>query len=152
MSVPAPRRISPWWWVAGGCAALLVLAILAGVLAVTLGWHAIEQRAKNGGFSCLPSDLPGYPGAAFDSEGFGANENSTPGNFCEMKYRTPDSTDTVISTYVARLNTGQWYASVGATASDEIDFFSKTNAHHHGTVKVAAGAGYTEITIDYYSP
>lgn len=117
-----------------------------------LSWNAIQQRAKNGGFSCLPSDLPVYQGAKFDDESFGLNENATPGNFCEMRYRTSDSSDTVISTYTTRLNTGQWYASVNATAPDEIDFFSKTNGHHQGTVKVTAGDGYTEITIDYYSP
>lgn len=152
MSTPAPRRVSPWWWVAGGCVALIVLTIVAGVLVFALSWNAIQQRAKNGGFSCLPSDLPAYPGATFDGESYGLNENATPGNFCEMKYRTSDSTDTVISTYQARLNTTQWYAGVNATNANEIDFFNKSNAHHQGTVRVTAGDGYTEITIDYYSP
>jgi hypothetical protein len=152
VSTPAPRRISPWWWVAGGCAALLVLTIVAGVLVFSLSWNAIQQRAKNGGFSCLPSDLPGYPGARFDGESFGLNENATPGNFCEMKYRTSDSADTVLSTYPTRLNGAHWYASVSSTSTDEIDFFSTSNARHHGVVKVTAGDGYTEITIDYYSP
>lgn len=137
---------------AGGCAALLVLTIVAGVVAVAVGWNAITERAKNGGFSCLPSDLPKYPDASFDNESYGLNENATPGNFCEMKYRSSDSVDTVISTYQARLNTGHWYASVKTTAPDEIDFYNTTNAHHHGTVTATAGDGFTEITIDYYSP
>lgn len=137
---------------AGGCAALLVLAILAGVLVFALSWNAITQRAKSGGFNCLPSDLPLYPHATFDDESFGLNENATPGNFCEMRYRTSDSADTVLSTYLPRLNGGQWYASANSTSPDEIDYFSKSNAHHHGRVTVTAGDGYTEITIDYYSP
>jgi len=145
------RRISPWWWVAGGCAALLVLTIAAGVVVAILGWHSLVERFQAGGFSCLPSDFPKYPGATYAGQSYDLNANTTPGNFCEMKYRTSDNPDTVLGIYYARINSGHWEV-VSNEGRPEIDFQNTQNHRKHGSVKVAAGDAYTEITVDYYSP
>lgn len=145
------RKISPWWWVAGGCAALLVLTIAAGVVTAILGWHTLVARFQAGDFSCLPSDLPRYPGATFAGQSYDLNANSTPGNYCEMKYRTSDSPDTVLGIYYAKLNGGNWEV-VSNEGRPEIDFQNTKNQRKHGSVMVAARDGYTEITVDYYSP
>jgi len=149
VSTPA-RRISPWWWVAGGCAALLLLTIAAGTVVAILGWHAVVARFQAGGFSCLPSDFPKYPGASYAVEQYDLNANTTPGNFCEMGYRTNDSTDSAQTFYLDQLNSGPWEVTSGTGA--QIVFEATKNHRKHGTVDVAVKDGYTEITIDYYSP
>jgi hypothetical protein len=149
LSTPA-RRISPWWWVAGGCAAVLVLTIAAGVVVAILGSHALLARFEAGGFSCLPSDFPNYPGAKLADQQYDLNANTTPVSFCQMTYRTGDSTDSAQTFYLDRLNTGPWDVTSGT--GTQIVFEATRNHRRHGTVDVTAKDGYTQITIDYYSP
>ena len=152
MSTPA-RRISPWWWVAGGCVALLVLTIAAGVVVAIVGWHALVGRFTTGGFSCLPADFPTYPGATFAGQTYDLNANTTPGNFCEMKYSTNDPSDTVLDVYASRLNSGNWeVVPTTPVTPGEIDFQNKKNSRKHGSIVVDGSGGHTGITVDYYSP
>src|SRR6267143_3501279 len=63
--VPPPRGSRSWiWWVAGGCAVLLVI----GAVGAGFGIYSLVNRFQHGGFSCLPSDFPSYPGAAVVNE------------------------------------------------------------------------------------
>jgi len=49
-----PRRRTWIWWVAGGCALLLIL----GVGGAVIGGVALVNRLQHGDFACLPSDFP----------------------------------------------------------------------------------------------
>src|SRR6266851_3640731 len=88
--------------------------------------------------------------ATFAGQSYDLNANTTPGNFCEMAYRTNDSTDSAESFYLERLNSGPWNVTSGT--GTQIVFEATKNHRKHGTVDVAVKDGYTEITIDYYSP
>ena len=60
-----PRTSRRWlWWVAAGCSVLILLGLVGAVA----GGKALFDRFQHGGFACLPSDFPRYPGATVSSE------------------------------------------------------------------------------------
>src|SRR5260370_40138970 len=75
----APRRSREWiWCLAGGGAVLLVL----GLVGAGVGAYNLFSSFQHGGFTCLPSDLPGYPGATVASEQTYVGTNVQP---CDSK-------------------------------------------------------------------
>src|SRR5260370_29133133 len=103
---PAPRRRSnSWiWWVAGGCALLLLLAV-AGVL---VGGVTLVRTFQGGGFSCLPSDFPSYPGGTVAVEHTYTGPAVAPGDSksCLMSVDTNDNMPKVESFYTEKLSRG----------------------------------------------
>ncbi len=90
-----------------GCIVVIVLAI-AGL---SLGANSLISRLQHGGFSCLPSDFPVYPGATYAQENFNLNAGAptpTPGNTCQMVFESNDSAGTVLDFYQSRLDSGGW--------------------------------------------
>src|SRR6266571_1360354 len=60
--VATTRRPTRWiWWLVGGCAVLVIVAVIAGVL----GLASLFNNFQRGGLSCLPSGFPAYPGFFF---------------------------------------------------------------------------------------
>lgn len=132
------------WWVLGGCALILVLALAgAGLGAVSL-YNSFKH------YTCLPSDFPSYPGATTANYTFALN-GPTPGNSCNMVYRSKDSESAVFDFYQGRLSTGGWQATATDPGTGQITFRNVKRAKTSRTVDVAAKNGYTEITIQLYS-
>lgn len=147
--LPAAPRTFKWvWWLAGGCAVLVVIVVIAGVL----GLSSLVNSFQHGGFSCLPSDFPSYPGATV------ANENTYVGTGvpagdtkrCTMILESNDDVNTVTSWYSSNLNSGDWTASTD-TAAGTIQFENRSRTSTTGTVELLGRGQHTEIQITLYS-
>lgn len=60
---------------------------------------------KQGSATCLPSDFPRYPGAAYAGFTFDLN-GAYPGNTCHTVFESDDDVATVTAFYQGKLNTG----------------------------------------------
>jgi hypothetical protein len=144
-----PRRSFAWvWWLAGGCAVLVVIAVIAGVL----GLSALVTNLERGAFSCLPSDFPSYPGATVSSENTYVGTGMPAGDTkrCTMVLESDDDVNTVRSWYSSSLNSGDWSASADAP-SGTVQFESRTTPSTNGTVELLGRGQHTEIRIVVYS-
>jgi hypothetical protein len=143
---PAPRRSRSWiWWVAGGCALLLVL----GLIGAGFGVYALVKRFQTGVFSCLPSDFPNYPGASVVSERANVGAGFAPGdiNRCTMVLNSDDDVAAVTAFYEWRLDAGDWTIASRDSASGAIDFQRKSRPQTVGTLSVAGRGTHTEIDV-----
>jgi hypothetical protein len=137
------------WWLAGGCALLVAVVIVGAVLA----WSAFSYRLQHGGFNCLPSDFPTYPGSTFGGEQYNLNA-PTPGNACNMVFESKDSVATVRDFYANRLNAGDWQVTSNSETTGQITFRNVKNVKTvstNGSVNVAVRGNGAEITVQYYS-
>jgi len=145
---PAARSFKWVWWLAGGCALLVVIALIAG----GLGLSALVTSFERGGFSCLPSDFPNYPGAAVSSEntyvGTGVPAGDT--KRCTMVLESNDDVNTVTSWYSSNLNSGDWSAT-SDTASGTVRFEKRSRPSTSGTIELLGRGQHTEIRITFYS-
>jgi hypothetical protein len=144
-----PRRSFAWvWWLAGGCA---VLVVIAGIAAV-LGLGSLVSSFQHGGFSCLPSDFPTYPGATVSSEntyvGTGVPAGDT--KRCTMTLESNDDVNTVTSWYSSNLDSGDWSASSN-TPSGTIQFENRSKPSTNGSIELLGHGQQTEIRITLYS-
>jgi hypothetical protein len=139
---PAPKRGSlAWlWWLAGGCAVLLVIAIVAGILGLT----TLFRNFTNGGYSCLPSDFPAYPGASVTFE----NDTVGTRNECRMTLTSNDDVGTVTDWYASHLAEGDWQDSVDS-ASGTITFNQVSGGHGTGHVQLLGAGQHTDIEITF---
>lgn len=111
---PATGRSRAWiWWVAGGCALVLVLAVVGGVIGISSLVNSFQQ----GGLSCLPSDFPKYPGATVVNEQTFYGSGVAPGDSksCRMTLDSNDNVATVTAYYRDKLSGGDWKVSHTAT-------------------------------------
>jgi hypothetical protein len=135
----------------GGCALGCLLVIVAIVVlaftGVSLGAHSLLDRLRHGGFSCLPSTFPAYPGATFGGESFNMNAPS-PGNQCRMIYETNDSVSTVIDFYQSKLSHGEWQVAATDATSGRVEFRSTQHRETTGAVTAVPQNDHTEITIE----
>jgi hypothetical protein len=141
-----PRRSRAWiWWLAGGCAVVLVL----GAIGAGFGIYSLVNRFQQGGFSCLPSDFPSYPGASVVSE------NTTVGSFvsagdstrCTMVIDSNDEVATVTTYYEEHLNSGDWTIGSSDAANGLIDFQRKSRPNTVGRVTLLGRGQHSEIDI-----
>jgi len=144
-----PSRSFKWvWWLAGGCALLVVIALIAG----GLGLSSLVNSFEHGGFSCLPSDFPSYPGATVSSEntyvGTGVPAGDT--KRCSMVLESNDDATTVTSWYSSNLNSGDWSAS-SDSASGTVRFENRSRPSTNGTIELLGRGQHTEIRITLYS-
>jgi hypothetical protein len=119
------------------------------LLAVGAGAYGV-YRLGQGGFSCLPSDFPKYPGATFGQISVSLND-PTPGNYCEMILDSRDAVGAVRNFYVSKLDSGDWQVTATDVEMGTISFRSTKRARTTGTVAVVSRSSYTEITVQLYS-
>jgi hypothetical protein len=134
-----PRGSLAWlWWLGGGCALLIVVAVVAGIFGLT----GLVRNFQGGAYSCLPADFPSYPGASV------VRENSTVGthNECDMTLSSNDDVGTVTRFYATRLNQGDWQDTVDVV-NGVVTFKQVSGGHATGQVQLLGAGQHTEIRI-----
>ena len=106
---------------------------------------------KRGGFSCLPSDFPAYPGATYGGASYSLNA-PTPGNYCRIVLESNDAVGPVDDFYASRLSTGDWKVVSSDAAAGQIAFKNTKRAGTTGTVSVVPRNDHSEITVQLYTP
>ena len=135
------------WWGLGGCALIVVVVIAAAAI----GGAALYHHYQRTGFNCLPPDFPAYPGTGPGAYNYALN-GATPGSSCNMVFHSNDSTSTVLDFYESRLGAGGWQITSSNRDVGQIAFTNINRAKTNGSVQVVAKDGYTEITIQLFSP
>ena len=146
----APRRSRAWvWWVAGGCVLLLVIGIGAGVWGLTSAFRSFQK----GGFTCMPSDFPHYPGATVTRDYTFVGTNVAPGNSreCRETLNSNDDVSTVTDFYASHLNSGDWKVTAKDTANGEIKFRRISKPQNVGVIDLLGRGQHTVIEIKYDS-
>jgi hypothetical protein len=145
-AIPAPPRSRSWiWWLVGGCAVLLVLAVIA----IGFGIYSLVNGFQHGAFNCLPSDFPSYPGASVVSENTQLGTGMSPGDNkrCTIVLDSNDNVDTVTSFYQQNLATGDWTIPTAHPPQGEFSFTRISRPQTRGTVIVVVHGQHTEIDI-----
>jgi hypothetical protein len=147
---PAARRSRVWiWWVAGGCAVVLVLAVVGGAIGIA----SLVNTFQHGGLSCLPSDFPSYPGSTVRNENTYYGTGVAPGDSksCRMTLDSNDSVATVTSFYRERLSGGDWKVASFSDSTGRIQFQRVSRPQTVGTVDLLGRGSGAEIRIDLSS-
>ena len=145
------RSSGRWvWWLAGGCTLIIALIVVVVIAGAGFGAFSLYHRFLGGGFSCLPSDFPAYPGATYAGETYDLNGPS-PGNACKMVYASNDSVGTVFDFYASRLNKGDWRVVSSDGTAGQIAFASPKKAATNGTVSITTRGSQSVITVQLYS-
>lgn len=142
----APRRSHTWiWWVAGGCAVLLVL----GLVGAGIGVYNLVNSFQHGGFTCLPSDFPAYPGATVVSENTSFGTGVAPGDSrsCRMVLESNDDSATVTAFYNEKLSSGDWKVVAYVASVGQIQFQRTSRPETVGTIDFLGRGQRTEIHI-----
>jgi hypothetical protein len=142
----APRRSYKWiWWVAGGCAVLLVL----GLIGAGVGVYNLVNSFQHGGFACLPSDFPNYPGATVTTENTYVGTGVAPGDSkrCSMVLKSNDDPATVTSFYQEKLSSGDWKVTAYIASIGQIQFQRVSRQQSVGVVDLLGRGQQTEIHI-----
>jgi hypothetical protein len=143
---PATRRSRSWiWWVAGGCALLLVLAIVGGAIGIA----SLVNSFQHGGLTCLPSDFPQYSGATVVNEQTFYGTGVAPGDSksCRMTVDSNDNVATVTAFYRDKLSGGDWKVVSYNDASGQIQFQRVSRPLTVGTVELLGRGSSSEIKI-----
>lgn len=146
----APPRSRTWiWWVAGGCAVLLVL----GLVGAGVGAYNLVNSFQHGGFACLPSDFPNYPGATVASENtyVGTGVPAGDSKRCTMVLESNDDSTTVIAFYNDKLNSGDWKVTAYIASSGQIQFHRASRPLTVGVIDFLSRGQHTEIQLQLYS-
>jgi len=141
-----PRGRRTWiWWVAGGCALLLIL----GVGGAVIGGAALVNRLQHGDFACLPSDFPSYPGAAVTGEKTYFGTGVAPGDSreCTESLDSDDDVATVTDFYTSRLSSGDWKITSSDRANGTISFARISRPQTVGAVTLLGRGTHTVINI-----
>jgi hypothetical protein len=144
--MPPPRRSRGWiGWLIGGCAVLLVL----GVIGAGFGVYSLVNRFQHGGFSCLPSDFPTYPGASLTNENSQIGNEFAPGdnNRCSMVFNSNDDVATVTTYYESHLSSGDWTIVSHDAANGVLGFQRKSRPQTVGSVTLLGRGQHSEIDI-----
>jgi hypothetical protein len=143
---PVTRRSRAWiWWVAGGCALVLVLAVVGGAIGIA----SLVNSFQHGGLSCLPSDFPSYSGATVVSENtyYGAGVAPGDSKSCLTTLDSNDSVATVTAYYRDKLNSGDWKVVSYTDSSGQIQFQRVSRSLTVGTVQLLGRGSSSEISI-----
>jgi hypothetical protein len=128
---------------------LLVLAVIGGAVAIT----SLVNSFQHGGFACLPSDFPSYPGATVVNENTYYGTGVAPGDSksCRMTLDSNDSVATVTAFYDQKLNRGDWKVISFNDSSGQIRFQRVSRPLTVGTVDLLGRGSGAEIRIDLSS-
>lgn len=146
----APRRSRAWiWWLAGGCAVLLVL----GLVGAGVGVYNFVNSLQHGAFACLPSDFPSYPGATVTGENSFVGTGVAPGDSkrCTMILESNDDSTTVIAFYNDKLNTGDWKVTAYIDSIGQIQFHRVSRPQTEGVIDFLSRGQHTEIQLQLLS-
>lgn len=151
MTAP-PHRSRAWiWWLAGGCALLLVI----GLVAAGIGVYSLARNIQSSGFglNCLPSDFPSYPGATVTTAQVNYGAGVAPGDsrVCQVKLESTDDVATVTTFYTARLNSGDWKVTAVISSVGQIQFHRVSRDQTVGLVQLLGRGQHTEIIIQLSS-
>jgi hypothetical protein len=144
--MPPPRSSMAWiWWLVGGCAVVLVIAVVAA----GFGAYTLINRFQSGGFSCLPPDFPIFPHASVVAENTQIGNEFTPGDStrCNMAFQSNDSAATVTAYYDLQLMAGDWTIVSSDPANGFISFQRKSSSRTAGTVTVLGLGQHTSIEV-----
>jgi hypothetical protein len=147
---PLPRRNRAWlWWLAGGCALLLVLGVAGGIWGVT----SLVRSAQQGDFTCMPTDFPRYPGATVtrDYTYFGTGVAPGDSRECQEVLSSGDDVATVTAFYANHLSSGDWLVMAYDKTSGEITFTRKSRAREVGVIQLLGQGQHTVIEIKFDS-
>ena len=147
---PSARRSKVWiWWVAGGCALVLVLAVVVGAIGIT----SLVNSFQHGGLTCLPSDFPSYSGATVINEHTFYGTGVAPGDTqsCQMTLDSNDNVATVTAFYNEKLGSGDWKVVTFNQSTGQIQFQRASRPLTVGTVDLLGRGSGTEIRIDLSS-
>ena len=142
----APRRSRTWvWWLAGGCALLLVIGLVGGAI----GIYSLANRFQQGAFSCLPKDFPAYPGTTVTSENTYVGSNVAPSDSrrCQMTLQSGDDVATVTAFYREKLDSGDWKVTAFLSDGGQIQFHRVSRQATFGLVDLLGRGQHTEIRI-----
>ncbi len=146
----ARPRTRPWiWWLAGGCALLLVI----GLVGAGYGIYSIAHSISSTNFACLPSDFPSYPGARVVSSvtyvgtGVGHGDSKS----CRMTLESTDDVATVTAFYDEKLRTGDWTVIANLPKFGQIQFHRVSRPQAFGLVQLLGKGQQTEIRIQFDS-
>ena len=128
-----------------GCA--VVLAIVAGL--VVFGGVQLAQRFQQGGFSCLPSDFPRYPGAVVTRDNTYFGTNVAPGDTreCQESLTSQDDVETVTAFYEQNLAGGDWTITNDDRANGRIELARRSRPQTVGTVQLLGQGRHTQIEV-----
>lgn len=144
---PGPRHSRAWiWWLAGGCALLLVL----GVIGIGFGAYSLVNRFQHGAFNCLPSDFPSYPGASVSGENTYFGSGVAPGDSrrCRITFESNDGVATVTNFYEQQLATGDWTVASSNPTTGEVRFQRLSRPQTVGVLSLLGRGQHTEIQIE----
>lgn len=147
---PPPRQSRTWiWWLAGGCALLLVLGVGGGVWAIRSLVNAVEK----GQLSCMPSDFPRYPGAAVTRDYTYVGTGVAPGDSreCQETASSNDDVATVTDFYTRKLESGDWHVTANDKTSGQIRFVRKSRPQQVGVIELLGRGEHTVIEIKFDS-
>ena len=142
----APPRSRTWiWWVAGGCALLLVI----GLVGAGFGVYSLVNSFSRGGFACLPSDFPSYPGTSVAGQTNYVGAAVAPGDSrsCRMILESADDVATVTAFYNDNLSTGDWQVTAFISSAGQIQFHRVSRPATVGLVQLFGKGQQTEIRI-----
>ena len=146
----SPRRPRTWlWWLAGGCALLLVLGVAGGIYGVA----SLMRAVQSGSLACLPSDFPQYPGATLTNEYTYVGTNVAPGDSheCEETFDSSDDVATVTDFYSSHLNSGDWRITSTDSANGTLNFARASRSQTVGSVLLLGRGRHTTVAVKLYS-
>jgi hypothetical protein len=130
---------------AGGCALLLVI----GAIGAVAGGMALVKRFQTGGFACLPSDFPSYPGATLTRENTYVGTGVAPGDTseCQETLEANDDVATVTDFYANRLESGDWKITSNDRNNGVISFARRSRPQSVGSVQLLGRGQHTLIQV-----
>jgi hypothetical protein len=146
----ARPRTRPWiWWLAGGCALLLVI----GLVGAGFGIYSLAHSLSSATFACLPSDFPSYPGARVMSSINYVGTAVAPGDSksCRMVLESTDDVATVTAFYDDKLRTGDWAVIADLPKYGQIQFHRVSRPQAFGLVLLLGKGQQTEMRIQFDS-
>ena len=142
----APRRPRTWlWWLAGGCAVLLVLGLAGGIY----GMVSLMRAVQSGTFACLPSDFPQYPGSRLTHEYTYVGTNVAPGDSreCEETFDSNDDVASVRDFLTRELNVGDWRITSNNSENGTISFARMSRPQTVGSALLLGRGQHTTIAV-----
>ena len=144
-----PQRSRSWlWWLAGGCAVLLLLGIAGGVY----GLVSLVHTFRSGGLACLPSDFPQYPGAHLSREYtyVGTTAHAGDSHECDETFDSDDDVSAVTGFYTSHLNAGDWKVTSNDAANGTINFERVSRPQTVGSLLLLGRGQHTTIAIKLF--